>query len=128
MSRLTATAVLILGLLATAGEQPTAEVRRIQQIMTAAHLKPQNRGTRNNLDNKLIDGKATDAEKKQLLELYQELGQLKPGRGDLDEWKARTTEMVAAVEAVIKGEEKAGERLAKARDCKSCHDKFRRVP
>jgi hypothetical protein len=32
--------------------------------------------------------------------------------------------MVEAVKAVIRGEAKAADRLTKARDCKSCHDKY----
>jgi len=95
----------------------------INEIMGKAHLKPQNRSTRNNLDSKVIDGKATAAERQELLMLYTALSGMKPPRGDLDEWKARTGEMVGAVKAVIGGEAKAADRLAKARDCRSCHDK-----
>jgi hypothetical protein len=99
----------------------------IDQIMVQVHLKPQNRGTRNNLDNKVIDGKASADEQKQLLELYQLLASTKPPKGDLDAWKKRTNEMVDAVQAVIRGEAKAAERLTKARDCKACHTLNRKV-
>jgi uncharacterized protein (TIGR03067 family) len=95
----------------------------ISDIMVLAHLRPQHRATRNNLDSKVIDGKATAAEQQELLLLYTALSNLKPPRGDLVEWKARTGEMVEAVKAVIRGEAKAADRLTKARDCKSCHDK-----
>jgi hypothetical protein len=95
----------------------------ISEIMVMAHLKPHNRSSRNNLDSKVIDGKATAAEQQELLMLYTALSNLKPPRGDLVEWKARTGEVVEAVKAVIRGEAKAAERLTKARDCKSCHDK-----
>jgi hypothetical protein len=57
--------------------------------------------------------------------LYTALSTLKPPRGDLVEWKARTGEMVGAVQAVIRGDAKATDRLTRARDCKSCHDKYR---
>jgi uncharacterized protein (TIGR03067 family) len=97
----------------------------ISDIMVLAHLSPQHRATRNNLDSKVIDGKATPEEQQELLLLYTALSKLKPPRGDLVEWKARTGEMVEAVKAVIRGEAKAAERLTKARDCKSCHDKYR---
>jgi hypothetical protein len=97
----------------------------INEIMVKAHLKPQNRSTRNNLDSKVIDGKATAAEQQELLMLYTALANLKPPRGDLAEWKAATGEMVAAVKAVIRGEVRAADQLTKARDCKSCHDKHR---
>jgi hypothetical protein len=109
-----------------AGEKDRVEPElTINQIMVQAHLTPMNRGTRNNLDSKVIDGKATDEEKQQLLDLYQRLSRARPPKGDLNEWKKRTGDMVAAVKAVIKGEEKAAERLAKARDCKACHAKHR---
>jgi hypothetical protein len=93
----------------------------INRIMREAHLNPGNRSTRNNLDSRAIDNKATAAELQQLLELYRELALAKPPRGDLKAWQARTGEMVAAVEAVIAGENKARARLARANDCKACH-------
>jgi RNA polymerase sigma factor (sigma-70 family) len=97
----------------------------ISDIMVLAHLRPQHRATRNNLDSKVIDGKATPEEQQQLLMLYTALSTLKPPRGGLVEWKARTGEMVGAVKAMIRGEAKAADRLTKVRDCKSCHDKHR---
>jgi uncharacterized protein (TIGR03067 family) len=103
----------------------TLEKLKVSDIMLKAHLKPQNRATRNNLDSKVIDGKATDAEQKELLMLYTALSKLKPPRGEIGEWKTRTDEVVDAVKAVIAKEDKASERLTKARDCKSCHDKHR---
>jgi len=99
----------------------------INQIMVQAHLKPQNRGTRNNLDNKVIDGKATAEEQKELLRLYELLANSKPPKGDLGAWKKRTTEMVDSVRAVIRGDEKAADRLTKARDCKACHSLHRKT-
>jgi RNA polymerase sigma factor (sigma-70 family) len=93
----------------------------IPDIMREAHLTPGNRGTKNNLDNKVMDGKATRVEQQQLLDLYQALGRREPPRGDGRAWKARTGEMVAAVKAVMAGENQAAVRLLKARDCKACH-------
>jgi hypothetical protein len=106
------------------GQLPEKAELSISDIMVKAHLKPQNRSTRNNLDSKVIDGKATAAEQQELLMLYTALSNLKPPRGDLVEWKTRTGEMVGAVKAVIRDEAKAADRLTKARDCKSCHDKY----
>jgi hypothetical protein len=103
------------------GEEKPEAKRTISQIMVEAHLRPENRSTRNNLDSKVIDGKATPEEQQQLLKLYQELAERKPTGGDLGDWKKRTGEIVAATQAVIRGEKNAGERLEKARDCKACH-------
>jgi hypothetical protein len=101
------------------------EVSDINRIMKQAHLTPGNRGTRDNLDNKVIDGKATDAEKKELLELYTKLSKADPPKGTAEAWKERTDELVASLKAVYKGEEKAIERFERARDCKSCHTAHR---
>jgi hypothetical protein len=108
-----------------AAGKPAVEVSDINRIMKQAHLTPGNRGTRDNLDNKVIDGKATDAEKKELLELYTALSKTDPPKGSADAWKERTDELVASLKAVYKGEEKAVERFSKARDCKSCHETHR---
>jgi hypothetical protein len=100
-------------------EEP--EKLSINRIMLLAHLTPQNRGTHNNLDNKVLDKKATEAEKKELMELYTALGKLTPPKGKPEDWKVRTDELVAALKAVYADEEKAAERFLKARDCKACH-------
>jgi hypothetical protein len=97
------------------------EVSEINRIMKLAHLTPGNRGTWDNLDNKVIDGKATEAEKKELLDLYTKLSKSDPPKGKADAWKERTGELVASLKAVYKGKEKAVERFERARDCKSCH-------
>jgi len=73
----------------------------------------------------VIDGKASAAEKQQLLDLYQALSRAKPPKGDLGEWQKRTTEMADSMKAAIKGEGMASARLTKARDCKACHEKHR---
>jgi hypothetical protein len=93
----------------------------ISKIMKQAFLSPYNRGSTNNLDNKLLQGRATEAEKKELLELLTTLSQSTPPKGNLDDWKKRTTEFVAATKALIAGEEMAKERFVKARNCKECH-------
>jgi RNA polymerase sigma factor (sigma-70 family) len=100
---------------------PNVKAVSINQIMRRAHLTPQDRGTRNSLDSRAIDNRATAAELQQLLALYRELALAKPPRGGLKAWRARTGELVAAVEAVIAGEDGARPRLARANDCTSCH-------
>jgi hypothetical protein len=93
----------------------------ISMIMVQAHLKPHNRSSRNNLDNKVVDGKATDEEKKKLLQLYTALGKQKPPRGKIEEWNKRTDELVESLKAVYAGEKDAKERFIRAKDCKACH-------
>jgi hypothetical protein len=103
-------------------EQPgDAKELGINQIMKRAHLTPQNRGTRNNLDNKVIDNKATDDEKKELLDPYSSLRKQGPPKGESAEWDKRVGELVDSLKAVYAGEKGATERFIRARDCKSCH-------
>jgi len=53
-----------------------------------------------------------------LLALYEALAKTKPPRGDLEKWKKGTSAIVESARATVKGEDKAGEKLAKAIDCK----------
>ena len=97
----------------------------INRIMVRAHLRPQNRATRNNLDRKVIDGKATDSEKRELLDLYTQLTKLTPPKGDAEAFRKDAQALVDAVQAVIDGKEGGKEMLIKATDCKGCHAKYR---
>lgn len=96
----------------------------IKTIMQKAHQP--DRAARKALDQRVIDGKATDAEKKQLLELYEDLAQSVPAKGDLESWKKLTAPIVDAARGVVKGDEKAPARLAAALDCKACHTRHRK--
>lgn len=125
MTRLIVGFGIAAALVAPSAAEPARRPVIIADVMKQAHLTPGNRATRNNLDTLVIDGKATAAQQQQLLELYQALAQAKPPRGKLEDWQKRTGEMVAAVQAGIKGEEKAAERLTQARECKACHDLHR---
>lgn len=68
------------------------------------------------LNKKVADGKASDEEKKQLIELYESLAAAMPTKGDADSWKAKTTALLEAA----KGTD--GQALMKAANCKACHD------
>jgi hypothetical protein len=100
-------------------------VSKINQIMLQAHLKPGNRGTRDNLDNKVLDGKATDEEKKVLLALYAELSETTPPKGDVGAWRQRTAALRSSLQDFYDGKAGARERFTQAKDCKSCHAVFR---
>jgi hypothetical protein len=97
----------------------------IGQIMLRAHLTPNNRSSRNNLDNKVLDNKATYDEKKELLELYSGLRKQIPPKGKSEEWDKRVDELVESLKAVYAGEKGATDRFTKAKDCKSCHTAHR---
>jgi hypothetical protein len=106
-------------------ELPDEAKGSINQIMKHAHLTPRNRGTRDNLDNKVLDGKATEDEKKDLLELYKALRKHRPPKGKGEEWDRRVDELVASLKAVYAKEKGATERFLEAKDCKSCHNAHR---
>ena len=64
---------------------------------------------------KVAEGKASDEEKKQLVELFTALSKATPPKGDADSWKDKTGALLTAA----KGTD--GEALKKAADCKACH-------
>jgi hypothetical protein len=68
---------------------------------------------------KVAGGKASDAEKKQLVELFESLSKNTPPKGDAKAWKERTT---ALLEAAKKGDAAA---LKKNANCATCHKMFK---
>ncbi len=84
-----------------------------KEVMKLAH--------KGGLMKKVVDGKATDAEKKQLVELYTSMAGNKPPKGDAEAWKEKTDAVVAAAKAAAEGKEGAGPLLQKATNCMGCH-------
>jgi hypothetical protein len=64
---------------------------------------------------KVASGKASDDEKKLLVELFTSLHANKPKKGEADSWKAKTEALLTAAKS---GDGKA---LKAAADCKGCH-------
>jgi hypothetical protein len=90
----------------------------IEDVMKKAH------DAKNNPDAifpKVVSGKASDDDKKQLVELYTALGQNKPPKGDADDWKTRTDAMVTAAKAVADNKDGSIDDLKKAVACMDCH-------
>ncbi len=88
----------------------------IETIMDKAH------GEKNDkLLKKVLDGKADAAEKKELLELYTELGKNKPPKGDAKSWKEKCTSLVSATQEVVDGKDNGIADLKKASMCAGCH-------
>jgi hypothetical protein len=84
----------------------------IKDVMKKAH--------KDGLLKKILSGKAEDDERKELLVLYVALSQNKPPRGDADDWKERTGNIVKAAKAA-QADAKAGKGLAKVTNCAACH-------
>lgn len=70
---------------------------------------------------KVAEGKASKEEKEKLIEYYVALGKQKPPKGDDKSWKEKTEALLTAAKACAKDEKGAGEKLAKAADCMTCH-------
>lgn len=83
----------------------------VKEIMQKAHGK-------DGLRKKVIDGKASNEEKKALIDLYTALAACKCPKGDETDWKDRTKAVVELV--------KAGEPAdLKKIDCMGCHKKHK---
>src|SRR5438876_4771674 len=114
-------ACIVLALaVAVGGKTPVkADDLPIKEVMKMAHTgKP-------TLLAKVAGGKASDDEKKMLVELYENLGKNKPPKGDEDEWKKKTEDLVAAAKDVAAGTKGANAKLQKASNCGACHGKFK---
>ncbi|MCS7047400.1 MAG: hypothetical protein NZO58_13665 [Gemmataceae bacterium] len=70
---------------------------------------------------KCASGEATEAEKKELVELFTSLSQNEPPKGDLKDWKKRTGALLDAAKKIAAGDEKAGKALGAAANCAACH-------
>lgn len=68
------------------------------------------------LCSKVASGKASDAEKAELVELFTALHANAPKKGDAASWKTKTEALLAAAKS---GDGKA---LKAAANCKACHD------
>jgi hypothetical protein len=106
---------LLVGLLAciSRGEENKPK-HDIKEIMTLAHKK--------GLAKKVIDGKASADEKKELVDLYADLGKNAPPKGDAESWKEKSTAVVKAAKDVEAGKPGAQAALKKAINCAGCHN------
>lgn len=91
--------------------------KTIKEVMKIAH--------KDGLMKKVQGGSASDEEKKQLLDLYIDMMEGEPKKGDKAEWKTMAGATVVSTAKVVLGREGALDELKKTTDCKSCHDKFK---
>ena len=68
-----------------------------------------------------IDGKATPAELKKLVEGYKAMIDAKPPKGDDASWHEKTTKLCAAADSLAKGAPGAAAAYKEAVNCKACH-------
>ncbi len=107
----------VLGGLATYQAADTAKPKyTIEEIMGKAH-----EGKQNSLLSKVVGGKASGDQKKELLGLYEDLARNKPEKGSADSWKQKTTALVSAAKDVVDGKADGSRKLRMAANCKGCH-------
>jgi hypothetical protein len=94
-----------------------AAPKTIKEVMKVAH--------KDGLMKKVQGGSASDEEKKQLLDLYIDLAEGEPKKGDKAEWKIAAGATVISAAKVVLGREGALDELKKATDCMACHSKFK---
>lgn len=96
---------------------PKPAPKSIKEVMKLAH--------KDGLHKKVLSGGASDAEKKQLLDLYIDMLEGTPAKGDKAEWPMVAGAAVVSAAKVVLGREGAIEELTKTSDCKGCHSKFK---
>jgi hypothetical protein len=109
-----AIATLSLGLML--GENNAGEKKAkftIPEVMARAHKE--------GLMKKVAAGKASDAEKEELVGHYVALNNNEPPKGDAAAWKKRTGALVEAAKKAAKGDEAAAKSLPKLANCAECH-------
>ncbi|MCI0681586.1 MAG: hypothetical protein L0Y71_05750 [Gemmataceae bacterium] len=70
---------------------------------------------------KVATGKASDDEKKELVELFTSLTKNKPPMGDEKAWKKRTTALLEAAKKAAAGDAAGPKALGKLANCAACH-------
>jgi surface antigen len=99
--------------LATRAEDKEKPKHTIKAVMKAC--------MKDGLCGKVAGGKASDDEKKALVENFEALAANKPPKGSADSWKEKTSALVDAAKAAAAGKEGAEAKLKAAANCMACH-------
>ncbi len=91
--------------------------KSIKEVMKVAH--------KDGLLKKIQGGSATEEEKKQLLDLYIDMLEGEPKKGDKKEWQFAAGATVVSAAKVVLGREGALDELKTSTDCMACHSKFK---
>jgi hypothetical protein len=114
---------LTLGLLTctvgTRAEDGDTPKHTIKEVMKIAH------NGKTGLAKKVISGQASDAEKKELAELYADLGKSTPPKGSPEGWKEKTGAVAKAAKDVEAGKPGAAQELQRAINCMGCHRMYK---
>lgn len=88
----------------------------IKDVMKKAHMGA------DGILNKIKKDEATDEEKAELLNLYIDMLESEPPKGEKEDWEAANHRIIVAAAKVVLGREKAVDQLVEATNCKACHD------
>ena len=94
-----------------------AEKKTVKEVMKIAH--------KDGLHKKILEGKGTDEDKRQLLDLYIDLVEGEPKKGDKAAFQMQAGAAMMSAAKLVLGREGAIDELKKTSDCKSCHDQFK---
>ena len=83
------------------------------------------KGHKSGLCGKVVSGKASDAEKKELVSYYESLVLNKPGKGDAAEFKKKAEDMLKAAKGCVSGDKDAPATLKKLLNCAECHKVYK---
>ena len=101
------------------------ETNAIKDAMKYAHKAPQGE---KKINEKIVDGTATDAEITKTLALYKAIGDTKPPKGDPAAFKDKMAKLIAATEEVAAKKPDGPAHYKEAVNCKACHSEHKMAP
>jgi len=110
-------ALLTLAVLLDSNQAGDKAKYTIAEVMKKAH--------KDGLLKVVASGKASEAQRKELAELYKALSQNSPPKGDAEDWKKVTGALAKASAAAATGDAAAAKSLIKLANCQGCHDKHK---
>jgi hypothetical protein len=122
---LAALTVSLVGVSMAEEKKEDAKPQTIKQVMKKVHSAPKGE---QNLKDKFAAGKTSEAETKDILAAYADLGKNKPPQGEEAAWKEKTGALLAAAKDVAAKKDGAPEAFKKAVACMGCHSVFRPKP
>jgi hypothetical protein len=113
------TGMITAGALLGAADKPAKKKITIKSAM---------KDIKGGLHTKVIEGKATAAEKTKLLAYAKALPGLKPPKGSKESWKKLTSALLKATTAAVEAKDGGTVALGKAINCKACHTPHKIYP
>jgi hypothetical protein len=117
-------AALTVSLVGVSGAEEKKEERKpatIKEIMKKAHAGEKD----DKMCAKFAAGKLSEAEVKDILALYEDLGKNKPPKGDEEAWKKKTAALLAAAKDLAAKKDGGADAFKKAVNCMACHTDHR---